>query len=131
LRAYQEVLPEICQRNAKLVAITPELPDHSLSMVEKQKLEFPVLSDVGNLVARQYRLVFRLPLRLRLLYKLAGKIDLRRFNGDDSWTLPMPGTFVIARDGIVRAAFVNADYTLRMEPAAVLEALEGIHESST
>jgi len=120
------VLPEIRASGASLVAVSPETPDHTLSMAEKESLQFPVFSDAGNRVARLYRLVFRLPFALRLLYRFGGKINLPDYNGDFSWTLAMPGTFVIARDGRVHAAFVHADYTLRMEPAAMLQALAGL-----
>jgi peroxiredoxin len=77
-----------------------------------------VLSDVGNAVARRYGLVFSVSETLRT----AGT-PLPSFNGDDSWELPMPGTFVIAQDGIVRLAFVSADWTKRLEPAAILDGL--------
>jgi peroxiredoxin len=117
-------MPRIRSLGASLVAVTPELPDHSLTMQQKEKLEFPVLSDLGNQVARRYRLVFVMPWKLRLLYRFGGHINLAHYNGDRSWTLPMPGTFLLDRDRTVRAAFVQADYTLRMETAAMLAALE-------
>jgi peroxiredoxin len=80
-----------------------------------------VLSDAGNEVARRYGLVFSLSKALR-----AVSSDLPAYNGDDSWELPMPGTFVIAPDGTVRLAFVDADWTRRLEPAAILDALRGL-----
>jgi peroxiredoxin len=88
--------------------------------VEKKGLTFPVLSDAGNEVARRYGLVYSLSQTLR-----AVSPDLPVYNGDDSWALPMPGTFVIAPDGTVRLAFVDADWTRRLEPAALLDALRG------
>jgi peroxiredoxin len=100
------------------------LPDGSLSMAEKNALELEVLSDVGNAVAREYGLVWRLPPDLREIYENVWKILLPQVNGDDSWELPIPGTFVIGPDGTVRYAFVDPDYTRRAEPADILEAVE-------
>jgi peroxiredoxin len=91
-------------------------------MAEKNALQFEVLSDVGNKVARQFRLVFALADVLRPLYKNIGA-NLPAHNGDESWELPIPGTFVIAQDSTIRLAYVDADYTHRLEPAAILESL--------
>jgi peroxiredoxin len=124
LRAYQQRLPEIRARGAQLVAISPQRPDQSLSMAEKNALEFEVLSDAGNRVARQFGLVFPLAARLRQVYKNVGGIDLSVYNGDESWELPMPGTFVIARDRTVQLAYVEADYTRRLEPGEILDCLQ-------
>jgi peroxiredoxin len=123
LRAYQAILPDLRRLRATLAAVSPQLPDRSLSTAEKNALEFEVLSDVGNTVARRYGLVFRLESELRELYERSFQILLPEYNGDDSWELPVPGTFVIAADGVVRLAFAEADYTRRLEPAAILEAL--------
>lgn len=122
LRAYQSILPEIEALGAKLVAVSPQTPDESLSTAEKNELTFEVLSDVGNVVARAFGLVFRLPDDLRELY-LKMNIDLERSNGTDEWELPMPGTFVIQPNGSVIHAFVPADYTQREEPETILDVL--------
>ena len=122
LRAYQRILPQIQSVGATLVAISPQMPDHSLSTVEKKELTFSVLSDVGNTVARAYRLVFTLEERIRPLYTTIGS-DLPTFNGDASWELPMPATFLVAQDGTVRLAFVAEDFTRRLEPADLLDGL--------
>ena len=119
LRAFQNLLPEFKQANATLVAISPELPDHSLSVTEKHSLDFAVLSDVGNTVSRQYGLVFTLDASLQPLYKGFG-IDIPTSNGDDSYELPLPATYVIDPSGRIRYAFAEADYTLRAEPQDVL-----------
>ena len=118
LRAYQAILPQVQELGASLVAVLPQIPDHSLSTAEKKDLRFPVLSDSGNVVARRYGLVFAVSERLRQ----AGA-HLPTYNGDASWELPMPGTFVIAPDGVVRLAFVDADWTKRLEPMEILETL--------
>ena len=122
LRAYQRILPQIQSLGATLVAISPQTPDHSLSTVEQKELTFTVLSDVGNQVARAYRIVFTLEERIRPLYTTIGS-DLPTFNGDASWELPMPATFLVAQDKTVRLAFVAEDYTRRLEPADLLDGL--------
>ena len=107
---------------ASLVAISPQIPDESLSIAEKHELSFPTLSDVGNVVARQFGLVFKLSEHLRPIYTELGA-DLPRFNGTDAFELPVPGTFVIDSGGTIRAAHVTADYKQRMEPGLILEEL--------
>ncbi len=95
LRAYQRMLPQIQELGASLVAISQQTPDHTHSLVEKQQLAFPVVSDRGYTVARRYRLVFRVPDATRLIYQQQFGLDLPAFNGDDSWELPIPGTFLL------------------------------------
>jgi peroxiredoxin len=116
---------------AQLIAISPQRPDQSLSMAEKNALEFEVLSDEGNRVARQFGLVFPLAERLRQVYTDVGGIDLRVYNGDASWELPVPGTFVIARDHTVQLASADADYTRRLEPQEIIECLQRLGEQFT
>lgn len=123
MRAYQSILSEIQSFGATLVAISPQTPDNSLSSAEKNELRFPVLSDLGNTVAKKYRLVFTLAERLRPIYLQLANIDLPRYNGDQSWELPLPGTFVLAQDGTVALSFLDADYTKRLEPGEILECL--------
>ena len=125
IRAYQQSLPEFQQLGAQVVAISPELPDSSLTMQEKHALSFPVLSDVGNRVSREYGLVFTLDASLQPLYKGFG-IDIPAHNGDDSYELPVPATYVVDSTGMVRYAYANADYTLRAEPADVLAAVKAL-----
>ena len=125
LRAYQRILPQIQELGAFLVAVSPQTPDHTLSIVEKKQLVFPVLSDRGNIVARRYRLVFRVPDTTRLIYQQQFGINLPAFNGDESWELPIPGTFIVDQQAQVRLAFVDVDYTHRLDPSALLE---GLHE---
>jgi peroxiredoxin len=123
VRALMGVLDEIRGLGAELVAITPEVPDEMVTMQEKHDLAFPVLSDIGNQVARQYGLVWTLPERVRAFYAKIG-LDLQRSNGDDSWELPIPGNFVIARDGTILDVFAEPDYRLRQEPADVVAMLK-------
>lgn len=123
LRALQAALGDLAAADATLVAVSPQAPDASLDTAEKQELTFPVLSDVGNEVARRYGLVFTVPADLRATYDVFG-IDLAAANGTDAFELPIPATYVIDRDGIVRFAFVDADYTKRADPNDVVAALD-------
>jgi len=125
LNALQQILPDIQSLGANLVTISPQLPDESMSTAEKNELTFSVLSDVGNVVARKLDLVFTLTEELRPLYKDFG-IDLEKANGDESFELPIPATFVVDKNGVVQSAFVNADYKQRMEPAEIINALKQI-----
>jgi peroxiredoxin len=123
LRALQAALPEINARGASLIAISPQSPDHSLSMREKADLTFDVLSDVGQAVISAYKVRFTVPADLQDLHINVFQNDLRQHTADGSWSLPVPATFVIDREGVVRAAHVSADYRTRMEPADVISAL--------
>lgn len=91
-------------------------------MVKKNALTFPMLLDSGNRVAKSFQLSFALPAELRTVYRELG-IDLERFNGDASWTLPMPASYLIDQIGTIRYAAVNPDYTVRPEPEEVLAVL--------
>jgi peroxiredoxin len=128
LRAYQGVLSAIHDLGAELIAISPQTPDYALSDVEKKQLTFPVLTDKGNAVARDFKLVFALSEALRKLQTHFGSV-LPKFNGDESWKLPMPGTFVLDRHGIVRFASVDPNWMVRVEPAVILEALRDARAS--
>ena len=122
LRALQQALPDVEAARARMVAVSPQTPDSSMTIVERQNLTFPVLSDAGNRIARHFGLVFRVDEDVRDKYRSAG-IDLARSNGDDSWELPVPATYVIAPDRTITYAFVEADYTKRAAPADVVAAL--------
>ena len=115
-------MPDLTAAGASLVAITPELPDHTISTVEKNQLTFEVLSDVGNQVARQWGLVFQLPENLHAFYG-SPRIALPKTQGNDNFELPIPGTFVVDRQGKIVKAFVDPDYTQRLEPAEVVAAV--------
>ncbi len=104
--------------------ISPQLEKYSKQVSKKHNLKFSVLSDKGNKVASQFGLVFSLPGDLRELFSNFG-IDLERFNGDDSWTLPMPGRFILDQQGTILSADVNPDYTIRPEPGDIIEILKG------
>ena len=122
LHRLQAELPNFKAAGANLLALTPELPDKSISTKEKNELEFEVLSDVGNTVAREYGIVFELTPEVAERYQ-AG-FDLHGFNGDESNELPLAATYVIDMDGTIRYAFLDAEYRNRAEPAAILKALK-------
>ncbi|HKD09401.1 MAG TPA: peroxiredoxin-like family protein [Bryobacteraceae bacterium] len=125
LRGLQRVLPEIAQLGASLVAISPQLPDNSLSTEEKNQLTFPVLSDVGNMVAKRFGIVFTLPTALVHANKAIGR-DLVEINGGaGAGQLPMPATFVLDKSGRIRLAFVEEDWSKRLDPDIVVDTLRG------
>jgi peroxiredoxin len=125
LRAYQQALPQIRELGATLLAISPQVPDHSLSLVERHRLEFAVLSDVGSTVARSYGLAFRIPDYLADLYERGGH-RLSDFNGTDDNLLPIPATFVLDTDGIITFRAGEPNYTRRPSIEAVLQAVREI-----
>lgn len=116
------MLPEIQALGATLVAISPQLPEHNRELIERRHLTFEILSDRGNEVAASFGLRFSLPDYLRRIYRTF-PLDLEVFNGDASWTLPMPARFIIDRQGVIRAAEFDPDYTTRPEPGETLAAL--------
>lgn len=122
LRAWQERLPELAALGGRFVAISPQTPDASLSLAQKHALAYPVLSDAGHAVARQFGLVYRLDDELRPIYAGFG-IDLPAVNGDHSFELPVPATYLIDASGRVIGRWIDADYRHRAEPAEVLAQL--------
>ncbi len=122
LRALQQALPTVEAARARMVAVSPQTPDSSMTIVQRQQLTYPVLSDTRNRVARRFGLVFSVGEDVREKYRSAG-IDLARSNGDASWELPVPATYVIAPDRTITYAFVEADYTQRAAPDDVVAAL--------
>ena len=123
LRGLQRVMEQIAALGASLVAISPELPDNSLSTIEKNDLTFPVLSDIGNVIGRQFGIVYRISEKMLGLFERSN-LDLAKVNGSRAAAdLPMPGTFVLDKSGVIRLAFVDEDYTKRLDPDDVLNAL--------
>jgi peroxiredoxin len=125
LRSLQQHHDAITARGAHLVAVSPQVPDESLSHAEKDELAFDVVSDLGCETAKQFGLAFDLPDDLAAVYVGLG-IGLHRSNGGHARTLPIPATYVIDPDGTIRWAFVNSDYTTRAEPADILAALDNL-----
>ena len=122
LKALQGALAEFKSKGASLVAITPETPDSSLTTSEKNELEFEVLSDINNDLAKQIGLVFQLPPALQSIYDKFG-IDVAKHNKNESFELPMPATFVLNENNEIVYSFVNEDYTKRADIEAILAAL--------
>jgi len=122
LRALQAKLEDIHDAGAELVAISPEQPDSSLDTAEKNSLQFPVLSDVGNAVARKFGLVHAINPEW-VQYQLSRGTDVAARNASDVAEVPLPATYVVRQDGVITFAVVNADYTQRAEPEDVLRAL--------
>ena len=116
----QQVVGTLKEHGATIVAITPQLAEAGRPLIEKHGISFDLLSDPGNAYAAKLGLRFTLPDDLRELYLSFGN-DLAVRNGESSWTLPMPGRFVIDRRGIVRAADVDPDYEHRPEPQKTID----------
>jgi peroxiredoxin len=110
---------------ATLAALTPQLPEHNRAMRDKNALNFHLLSDPGNAYAAELGLRFALPADLKALYASFG-VDLPKYNGDESWTLPVPARLVVDQAGIVRTADVDVDYTRRPEPTKTIADLKAI-----
>jgi len=123
LKALQEINDELKGLNTKLIAISPQTPDASLSTKEKNELDYEVLSDTHNLVAKDYGLVFSLAEELRPIYENFG-IDIVGLNDEDSFELPMPATFVFNKNKEVLYSFVDEDYTKRCEPQTILDIIQ-------
>lgn len=122
LQALQAAKPEFEKLGASLVAISPQTAPNSRKSVRQNNLTFPILSDAKGMVAAAFGLRFRLPDYLVELYK-GLKNELPTFNDDPDWTLPMPGRYVVGRDGIILYAEVNPDYTRRPDPEDMLPSL--------
>lgn len=125
LRAYQLRLSEIRRRASAFVAVSPEKPDFAQAFLTKEQIDFPVLSDFKNVVAHRFGLEFVVDEALQQLMKEFG-ISLPEQNGEDSWTLPVPGTFVISSGGQVVYSFAEPDFTLRADPEEVLAVLDNL-----
>lgn len=120
LRSLQSHLAQFNAKGVTLVAITPELPNTSISTKEKNELQFEVLSDVGNAYATKLGLLFQQPDELRPIFDNFGH-DLKKWNGDDNFALPVPATLLVDKEGQVRNTFVEPDWTKRLETSEALE----------
>jgi len=123
LDALNRAAGEFKALGAAFIAISPQLQTYNKELREEKKLTFEILSDPGNQVAQRYGLTFQLPEDLREVY-LKFDIDLPRYNGDDSWTLPLPTTLIIDQNGMIQHAAINADYTVRPDPEETLAILK-------
>jgi peroxiredoxin len=122
MEAMNLIIPEIEKAGAALVSISPQTVKQSYFMHDQHKLRFPLLSDARNETARQFGLVYRVPSAQEALYRRAF-VNLPLANGDDSWELPIPATYILDRTGKIIHAAANEDYTDRPEPSDILRAL--------
>jgi peroxiredoxin len=125
LEALQEMAAEVKALGAHIVVLTAELERYTRNLHRKLNLTFDILTDLHLKLAEQFRLVFTLPDYLRDLYKSFGN-TLDRFHDEPTYRLPMPARYVLDKRGIIRAADVNADYTIRTEPSETLKVLRGL-----
>lgn len=122
LAAYQKNIGEFRKRGATLVAVTPEKPDLTALTQDNKKLEFDILTDDDNKLARKFGLVFGLPAELKEIYREFG-IDLAKSQGNPDWKLPVPATYVISKTGKIVYAYLDVDYTHRADPQDIISAL--------
>lgn len=122
MHQLQQELPAFKAEGANLIALTPELPDQSISTAEKHDLEFEVLSDTGNVVGHKYGIVYDLTTEVAAIY--IESFNLHDHNDNTSNQLPLAATYVIGKDGVVRYAFLDAEYRNRAEPSEILKALK-------
>ena len=122
LEAMNLIVPELKAAGAALVAISPQTVQQSFFMADQHKLRFPLLSDANHQVAQRFGLAYRVPDYQQSVYQRA-MVNLPCANGDDSWQLPIPATYILDRDHTIRYASADPDYTQRPEPAEILQAL--------
>jgi peroxiredoxin len=125
LEALQEIHSEVRALGAEIVVVTPELERYTRALHKKLNLTFDILTDLHLKIAEQFQLVFTLPDYLRELYKSFGS-TLDRFHDESEYRLPIPARYVVDKQGIIRTADVNADYTIRSEPSETLRQLRAL-----
>jgi peroxiredoxin len=125
LEALLAIDSEVKTLGSSMLAVTPELERYTHNVHKKLNLTFDILTDLHLKTAEQFQLAFVLPDYLRELYKSFG-ITLDRFHNESEYRLPMPARYVIDKEGIIRAADVNADYTIRPETSETVKALEAL-----
>jgi peroxiredoxin len=129
LEALQTVLPQIRELDASLVAMSPQRSSYGRAVRRRAPLEFDVLADEGLKVAQAFGLAFTLPPYLQELYRTFGN-TLDKFHGEPAYRLPLPARYVVDRQGQIRAADVNADYTVRPDPEKTLAQIRGLSANS-
>jgi len=122
LHVLSQYHQQFVDQGARLLAVTPQQPDKSLEQLKKDGFPFTILSDLDSRVMKAYRLYYPLDDKLLAVYRKHG-LDIEAYNGPGRTILPVPGTFVIDTDGKVVAMQADTDYTRRMEPEAILQAL--------
>lgn len=125
LDALQEIVDQINSLGATLVTISPQQVEHNLVMQQEKNLQFEMLSDPGNKVAKRYGLVYQLPEDLQQVY-MQFDLNLPMYNNDDSWTLPLTTRFIIDQEQLIRYAEISTDHTVRPEPEDTIKALKSL-----
>ena len=125
MEAMNLIIPFIEEAGASLVAISPQTVKQSFFMRDQHKLKFPLLSDAHNNIARQFGLTYRVPAQQEAVYRRAF-VNLPFTNGDDSWELPIPATFILDRDGTILYASAEEDYADRPEPSEIVKTLSSL-----
>jgi peroxiredoxin len=128
MEAMNLIVPQIEQAGAALATVSPQTVKQSFFMHDQHKVRFPLLSDSGNKVARQFGLTYRVPQPQEAVYRRAF-VNLPFTNGDESWELPIPATYIIDHDGTILYASANEDYTERPEPAEIIDLLQSLTAS--
>ncbi|KSA12147.1 peroxiredoxin-like family protein [Maribacter dokdonensis] len=126
LRALQAKLPEIQSLGATLIAISPEVPDASMTKNEISEMDFTVLSDQDAKVASKYGVAWEVPEFLLDHMRVDRNLDLKQINNGNGTVLPIPATFIVGTDGAIQWSYVNVDYRTRSEPDEIVEALKSI-----
>ncbi len=116
---------QIKAAGASLVAVSPQLPKYSRQVAKKHNLTYPVLADIDNEFATLLGLTFTLPEKIKEIYSGFG-IDLPRFNGNDTWQLPLSGRFIVDSLGVIRDVEVHPDYTVRPDPSEIVAILQSL-----
>ena len=124
LRALEEVLPQLRELGASLVAITPQQLDPAAA--DTAKLSFPLLSDLNGDTLRAYKLLYHVPEDLKKVFLERYHIDLAKYNGEGRWDLPVTATYIADAKGVIRGGMVDIDYTKRMEPTDILKVLKDL-----
>ena len=126
LEAWRDLYGQIREHGALLVAVSPQIQRQSDFMVGQHGLPFPVLHDAGNALAEKFGLVYTVPDSLREYYRSI-LVNIPFVNGDESWRLPLPATYVIGRDHKVLFAEAYADFRVRPEPEEALAVALALH----
>ncbi|MDU4694409.1 MAG: peroxiredoxin-like family protein [Paenibacillus sp.] len=123
LRTYQKLLPQIEAIGARLIAVSPQSPDNTLTQQEKEELQFQVLSDTNGLTAAAYNILYDVPDYIQDIFLNKFNLDLAEYNATNRWILPIPSTFMIDESGIIRSAHIEPDFMKRPDPEDILERL--------
>jgi len=124
LQVLQQAAPAIQDLGARVFFIGPETRDNATKLMEKQKATIPLLYDLDGSVMEAYKIAFTIPEYLQAGYKMFGGFP--DGNPETGWRIPVPATFVVDQQGVIRGRHLNADYTYRMEPAEILSVLREI-----